>query len=517
MRPRGIVTLIERFFPHRCESLDLCRKDFPIRYRIVYSLIVERDVAATWGLPVKRYTAFYMTVLLAAFGLGFSTAKGFELVSDLPSGQSVGTLITWNITGGAGMSVGYRLIIKPPAEPARVVYDFSARNSFEWAPIEDGDYLVRAVVRDLDSGMVTFLSPTLFQITPIANVVPIVSSVSHPLVALYSAPSCPVGNKMRVQFRASDQAAGSVTSAKPCRFGHSMNFYVGGMRPNVQYVLRHQILDAADREVERGPLRIFFTGTPPPPFDTVAGTVEQLPGADSSLDEPVVLHSGTGPGGFPFATDLRGRLIWYFDDGLLGRTVLNRPLPGGTFLVRAPDDTGRAGQRLWEIDLVGHIVRETTAARVAKQLAAVGQDPISEFHHASRQLPDGSIAVLGYTERIVSDIQGPGDVDVIGDTIVVLDENWQVNWVWNSFEKLDLSRLAVLGEVCTLDRPGCPTLVLAEQANDWLHSNAIDYSATDGNLILSVRHQDWVLKLDYRDGLGSGDVIWRLGVDGDFS
>jgi hypothetical protein len=32
-----------------------------------------------------------------------------------------------------------------------------------------------------------------------------------------------------------------------------------------------------------------------------------------------------------------------------------------------------------------------------------------------------------------------------------------------------------------------------------------------------MRHQDWVVKIDYQDGQGSGNVIWRLGWQGDFT
>jgi hypothetical protein len=42
-------------------------------------------------------------------------------------------------------------------------------------------------------------------------------------------------------------------------------------------------------------------------------------------------------------------------------------------------------------------------------------------------------------------------------------------------------------------------------------------SPADGNLILSVRHQDWVIKIDYENGGGDGHIIWKLGQDGDFS
>jgi len=32
-----------------------------------------------------------------------------------------------------------------------------------------------------------------------------------------------------------------------------------------------------------------------------------------------------------------------------------------------------------------------------------------------------------------------------------------------------------------------------------------------------MRHQSWIIKIDYRDGKGSGDVLWRLGWEGDFA
>ena len=52
---------------------------------------------------------------------------------------------------------------------------------------------------------------------------------------------------------------------------------------------------------------------------------------------------------------------------------------------------------------------------------------------------------------------------------------------------------------------------------DWTHSNALVYSPDDGNLILSMRNQSWVIKIDYENGQGSGDILWRLGYQGDFT
>ncbi len=43
------------------------------------------------------------------------------------------------------------------------------------------------------------------------------------------------------------------------------------------------------------------------------------------------------------------------------------------------------------------------------------------------------------------------------------------------------------------------------------------YSADDGNLIISIRHQNWLVKMSYANGTGDGSILWRLGYQGDFT
>jgi arylsulfate sulfotransferase len=52
---------------------------------------------------------------------------------------------------------------------------------------------------------------------------------------------------------------------------------------------------------------------------------------------------------------------------------------------------------------------------------------------------------------------------------------------------------------------------------DWTHTNAVIYSADDGNLLVSIRHQNWIVKVDYENGTGSGAILWHLGEGGDFT
>ena len=86
--------------------------------------------------------------------------------------------------------------------------------------------------------------------------------------------------------------------------------------------------------------------------------------------------------------------------------------------------------------------------RVSEQLVAMGKQQITSFHHDSFRLPNGNTAILCSTERIFKNVQGQGPVDVVGDAIVVLNQNLQVVWFWDAFEHLDVSRKAILDEKC---------------------------------------------------------------------
>jgi len=167
------------------------------------------------------------------------------------------------------------------------------------------------------------------------------------------------------------------------------------------------------------------------------------------------------------------------------------------------------------MDLVGNTILETNAAHINEQLTAMGKGTITSFHHEARRLPNGDVLVLAATERLLTDVQGPGEVDVIGDIILVLNSDLEVKWAWDAFDHLDVTRKAVLDEKCIPGAGGCPIFLLAGIANDWLHGNSLSL-APDGNIIYSARHQDWIIKIDYANGKGSGAVIWRLGKDGDF-
>jgi hypothetical protein len=112
--------------------------------------------------------------------------------------------------------------------------------------------------------------------------------------------------------------------------------------------------------------------------------------------------------------------------------------------------------------------------------------------------------------------------------VVVLDQNWQVVWYFDAFEhdsgapQLDITRAAVLGDTCVLNEQGCPPLFLlgpgiSTNAPDWLHGNDLYYWPQDQDIIFSSKNQDWLMKVDYNDGAGTGNILWRMGPCGDFT
>jgi hypothetical protein len=419
----------------------------------------------------------------------------------------------------------YRFSIRNPGASFRIVKDYSSSTTLDWTPGErEGGYEVRVTARNKTTLQTADRTEMYMISSRITGGVPVVSATDHPLVALYSAPACPAGSQMRVRFqRAVGETYWQSTPIKPCTPGSSMNFYIAGMLASTQYSIKHDLFNGPIATT--GPTRLFTTGALPFIFPVLS--VVNPPDPPSSMQQPILLHSYYGQGAdlrFFTATNLSGQVVWYLPQaGQVGGGggIRYRPIPGGTFILERAV-TGM-GSNLQELDLVGNLVRETNVARVNEQLAAMGKNqPISSFHHDAFRMPNGNTVAITGVERLFTDVQGPGTVDVLGDALVVLDTNFQVVWFWNPFEHpgmLPPSRKAILDERCTnpAGSGGCPPYFLSSTtANDWMHSNSVSYT-TDGHFIMSVRHQDWVIKIDYANGAGTGNIIWRLGKDGDFT
>ncbi len=443
-------------------------------------------------------------------------ALSVSLTASLPSGQPVGTQVTFSgkAAGGSG-STQYRFEVMPPGGAAfSVMRDFNATGQFPWAGLIEGAWQIR--VTAMDSSNATAQAVQSYNLlTRISGGAPAVSSTQNPLVALYSAPPCSSG-LVQVRYRLSSSTTWQNAPAYSCKGPLSLNFYVAGMRPASSYILQ-QINSSGG--VTAGPQLTFVTGSLP--FTMPATTLITAPNSSTSsegvlLTSFVTSASGTQIGSV--ATDLAGNPIWYYaalDQQSQSRSYYTRPVFGGTgFAILRNNQNFNTIFR--EFDLAGNIVRETNAARVAQQLKSMGKDGINFFSHEGLRLANGHTLTLGSAERLLTNVQGPGTVDVLGDVVIDLDQNFQVAWAWSTFDHLDQSRAAVLGESCQSNST-CGPLYLAATANDWTHCNSINYLAADGSITVSSRNQDWVFKIDYNNGTGTGNILWRMGNQGDFT
>lgn len=449
-------------------------------------------------------------VLLASLSTTLLSAQMALSVS--PSAASpapLGTVVTFtaSVANADPGTLWCRFRAHRTGDPLSMIKDFGPDAALDWTASEhEGDYEIEVSASNRDTGeTVTVITP--FRMTSRVSGQAVVNPTAHPLVFLFSAPACTVGSTMRVTFQSADGVR-QQTTAKPCAQGLSMNFYLGGLKSNTAYTARSAVeTPAASGQIATQ------TGAPvsfTPQADVSWLTAETVitppvtPVSDGILLQ-ATLFTHT------LATDLYGEPVWYYPGNV---SFLTRAEPGGRFFGIVEDPSGdQSAQIVREFDLTGMTTLETNAARVNEQLAALGVRRISGFHHEARRLSNGNFAVLAGVEQILTDVQGPGPVDILGDMILVLDRDLNVVWVWDAFDHLDVTRMATMNDIC--GGGNCPPTFLDPAPNDWLHGNALQ-ETPDGNLLYSARSQDWLIKIDYSGGDGTGNVIWRLGKDGDF-
>jgi arylsulfate sulfotransferase len=418
----------------------------------------------------------------------------------------LGTPVTWTTaaSGGGDGPLLYRYRIQAPGGDFRTVVDYGPKASLTWTTIDqEGNYQIEAAVMNTATGEVSVTAGTMSYTPLVRGADPVLTATANPLVFIYSAPPCPLGDRMRVQFQTQNGQV-QFTPYKACQPGVNMNFYLAGMQPGPAYQIQHTI--DAGHILAAGPVMSFSSSA------TVTDPLTFTPIANAFSSQGLLLQSLLGSPAV--ATDLQGNLVWL---GPPDVTYLTRPVTGGTFLGVGENPTQDVTQQfIREFDLAGITVAETNAARINQQLATMGVHAISGFHHEMRKLPGGGYLALASSERILTDVQGPGPVDVIGDTILVLSQDLQVTWAWDAFDHLDPHRIAILGEQCNYPAGlACAPFYLSTTANDWLHGNALQLTP-DGNILYSARHQDWLIKIDYANGNGAGDILWRMGTGGDF-
>ena len=209
------------------------------------------------------------------------------------------------------------------------------------------------------------------------------------------------------------------------------------------------------------------------------------------------------------AVDEEGEVLWYYrcDSPAAALHVL----PGGNFMFIH----GTKPKNIREVDRLGNTVREF-------QAVALGDEPregvtpvdVDTLHHDFFPLPDGGLLALTSEvrrlERFPLNMSRPrrdyGPANVIGDVVVQIAPNGNVTRRWPLLDLLDPLRITYDSHDSFWDLRGYEHI--AGGTKDWSHTNTIIRDTQDGGLILSLRHQDAIVKID----AATSEVKWILGT-----
>ena len=302
--------------------------------------------------------------------------------------------------------------------------------------------------------------------------------------------------------------------------GDSYRIPVVGMRPDREHRITLE-LNAPDGATET---HQFTYRTPPLPENPL-----EVPPFDVKVSRPELMEPGVtflsvrrrAPGrphwltpkqrrfsqdwGILTVLDARGEIIWYYNSEY--RTAGIARLLNGNILMHRTDFS------TIEIDLLGNTVRQFYAGdrpfpppEDPDAIPIKGQQTL---HHQPHQMPNGDFLAFSANGYLVEDYYSSDtdpdaprkDAMVMADTVVQITPGGEQVWSWNTFDYLDPFRLGY-------DTFWSYWWVRGfDQYMDWTHANGLSYDESDDSILVSLRNQSAILKIDRQ----TKNIKWILG------
>lgn len=208
--------------------------------------------------------------------------------------------------------------------------------------------------------------------------------------------------------------------------------------------------------------------------------------------------------------DNAGNVRWYYD----GAPAIDdhHLLPDGHVLF-SPDEC-----LIYEVDMLGNLVRAWEATNHPVDCDAPDGAipvPVESFHHAMSILNNGNVLALSSEVREIADFPGSEDdtdvptetVQVFGCVVVEFTTEGEIVKQIPLLDILDPTRIGrgVLDESWSLVNKYREN---GERPKDWDHANALVYDEASDAYIVSVRHQDAVIKINREDE----SLEWIMGT-----
>ena len=202
------------------------------------------------------------------------------------------------------------------------------------------------------------------------------------------------------------------------------------------------------------------------------------------------------------ALDMEGEIVWYYS--------LDTRVAGFDFMQNGHLFYLTTDFREVEIDMLGNKVAEWYAGQ-RPQGPVEDAIPVNTqtIHHQPHELPWGNFLVMtAYSKEIKNyytsenDPDAPrNDMKVMGDEIVEFNREGSIVWNWNSFEHLDPYRIGYMALGTYWQARGFPYHA------DWTHGNGLNFDEQNDAVLISLRGQDAIIKVER----STGEIKWILG------
>jgi hypothetical protein len=493
-----------------------------------FSLTASTAAATASGVTVTitgaadslSHTATTSLSIAPAISNATVSATSFDFGNDLVGTTLTKSVVSVTNTGATSITLSPALagdasysISSTSTCGATLAAGASCAESISYAPTAASGSTPQVATLNLGLGNVPAGTPQIVSLTGVSAALPqgTVSSTNNPQVALYSM-TLPFPGSVTVNFGTDTTYGHQTWTQSTDQAGGTVSIFVAGMLANTAYHMQAAVkfqngITATDAD---------HTFTTKSALFTLPLTVTTTPGMtpQPGLEELTPIGNPRGIA----VTDLQGNIVWSYvlpsaptTDDIEGVKLL----PNGHFLVTigegstysfattfgGPATPPNAIIAIREIDLAGNIVREISLNDLNSELQTAGYNlTLQQFHHDITPLPNGHWLVLSNIQVDSSTLPAytGSSTPILGDVVIDLDQNLHPVWVWNEFDHINPNHHPM----------GFP---------DWTHTNAVVYTPDDHNILVSMRHQHWVVKVDYNDGAGTGNILWTLGQGGDLT
>ena len=205
------------------------------------------------------------------------------------------------------------------------------------------------------------------------------------------------------------------------------------------------------------------------------------------------------------ALDPKGEVIWWYESD--SRTAGIDRLSNGNIMMH------RANFSTLEIDMLGYVVGEYYAQKrpqgPSNNPDAIAIKDFQTLHHQPHQMPNGDYLAFAANAFEVKDYYSSDtdpnapreDAQVMADIVVQFNAKGEQVWTWNTIDYLYPFRIGRDTFWSYWWTRGFPN------ARDWTHANGLSYDKSDDSVLISLRNQSAVLKVDRK----TKEIKWILG------